>query len=111
MICWGMGGFGLGLTGALETSTKEDMGAHSELILLWGANTVSQANTIKHVEAAKRRGARIIVVDVRRTELSALAHEVYLVRPGTDAALALAMIALNSPAVAIPIFMLTVEST
>ncbi len=91
MICWGMGGFGLGLTGALETSTKEDMGQHSELIILWGANTVSQANTIKHVEAAKRRGARIIVIDVRRTELSALAHEVILVRPGTDAALALAM--------------------
>lgn len=91
MICWGMGGFGLGLTGALETSTKEDMGAHSELIILWGANTVSQANTIKHVEAAKRRGAHIVVIDVRRTEVSALAHEVILVRPGSDAALALAM--------------------
>lgn len=91
MICWGMGGFGLGLTGALETSTKEDMGAHSELIILWGANTVSQANTIKHVEAAKRRGAYVVVIDVRRTEVSALAHEVVLVRPGSDAALALAM--------------------
>jgi anaerobic selenocysteine-containing dehydrogenase len=91
MICWGLGGFGLGLTGALETSTKEDMGAHSELIVLWGANTVSQANTIKHVDAAKRRGARIIVIDVRRTEASALADEVLLVRPGSDAALALAM--------------------
>lgn len=91
MICWGLGGFGLGLTGALETSTKEDMGAHSQMIILWGANTVSQANTIKHVEAAKRRGARIVVIDVRRTELSALAHEVILVRPGSDAALALAM--------------------
>lgn len=91
MICWGLGGFGLGLTGALETSTKEDMGAHSDMILLWGANTVSQANTIRHVDAAKRRGARIIVIDVRRTEAGALADEVILVRPGTDAALALAM--------------------
>ncbi|MCE8006630.1 molybdopterin-dependent oxidoreductase [Aestuariivita sp.] len=91
MICWGLGGLGLGLTGALETSTKEDMGAHSEMIILWGANTVSQANTIKHVEAAKRRGARIVVIDVRRTELSALAHDVILLHPGTDTALALAM--------------------
>ena len=91
MICWGLGGFGLGLTGALETSTKEDMGAHSEMIILWGANTVSQANTVRHVEEAKRRGAYIVVIDVRRTELSALAHEVILVRPGSDAALALAM--------------------
>ena len=91
MICWGLGGFGLGLTGALETSTKEDMGAHSAMVILWGANTVSQAHTIRHVEQAKRRGARIVVIDVRRTEASALADEVVLLRPGTDAALALAM--------------------
>lgn len=91
MICWGLGAFGLGITGAIETSTKEDLGAHSELVILWGANTVSQANTLRHVEIAKRRGARIVVIDVRKTEASALAHDVILVRPGTDAALALAM--------------------
>lgn len=91
MICWGLGAFGLGLTGALETSTKEDMGAHAAMILLWGANTVSQAHTLRHVEQARRRGARVVVIDVRRTEASALADEVILLRPGTDAALALAM--------------------
>ncbi|HUS97389.1 MAG TPA: molybdopterin-dependent oxidoreductase, partial [Hyphomicrobiaceae bacterium] len=91
MICWGLGGFGVGITGAIETSTKEDLGENSELVILWGANTVSQAATLRHVEIAKRRGARIVVVDVRRTEASALADEVVLVRPGTDAALALAM--------------------
>lgn len=91
MICWGLGGFGFGITGAIETSTKEDLGAHSNLVILWGANTVSQANTLRHVEIAKRRGARIVVIDVRRTEASALADEVILIRPGTDAALALAM--------------------
>ncbi|MEM8840812.1 MAG: molybdopterin-dependent oxidoreductase [Pseudomonadota bacterium] len=91
MICWGLGGFGLGLTGALETSTKEDMGANSDLILLWGANTVSQANTTPHLDAARRRGARIVAIDVRRTEAGALADEVVVVRPGSDAALALAM--------------------
>ena len=91
MICWGLGGFGLGLTGALETSTKEDMGENSEMIVLWGANTVSQANTTPHLDAAKRRGARIVAIDVRRTEASALANEVVLVRPGSDTALALAM--------------------
>ena len=90
MICWGLGGFGLGLTGALETSTKEDMGANSEMIVLWGANTVSQANTMPYLDAAKRRGARIVVIDVRRTEASALADDVLILRPGSDAALALA---------------------
>ena len=91
MICWGLGGFGVGITGAIETSTKEDLGANSEFVILWGANTVSQANTLRYVEIAKRRGARIVVIDVRRTEASALADDVILVKPGTDAALALAM--------------------
>lgn len=92
MTCWGLGGFGLGLTGALETSTKEDLGANADLVILWGVNTVSQANTLRHVERAKRRGARIVAIDMRKTEAAALADEVILVRPGSDAALALAMI-------------------
>ena len=68
MICWGLGGFGLGLTGALETSTKEDMGENSELILLWAANLPSQPNTAPHIISAKKRGAKVITVDVRQTE-------------------------------------------
>ncbi len=91
MICWGLGGFGVGLTGAIETSTKEDLGDNSELVILWGANTVSQASTLRHVMIAKRRGARVVVIDVRQTEASGLADDVILVKPGTDAALALAM--------------------
>lgn len=93
MICWGLGAFGLGLTGVLEVHTKEDMAAHSRQILLWGANLASQPNTGRHVAAARRRGARIVTIDVRETEAAAQAHEVVLVRPGTDAALALAMMA------------------
>lgn len=91
MICWGLGGFGLGLTGALEINTKEDMGANSELIVLWGANLASQPNTARHLIAAKKRGARIVTIDVRRTEAAAQSDEVLLIRPGSDAALALAM--------------------
>ncbi len=37
MICWGLGGFGVGLTGALEINTKEDMGENSNLVIMWGA--------------------------------------------------------------------------
>ena len=91
MVCWGMGAFGCGVTGAIETSSKEDLGAHSELVILWGANTVSQANTLRHVDVAKRRGARVVTIDVRKTEAGALSDEVIMVRPGSDAALALAI--------------------
>jgi anaerobic selenocysteine-containing dehydrogenase len=91
MICWGLGAFGLGLTGILETNTKEDMSAHAALIVLWGANLASQPNTARHVAAARRRGAHVVTIDVRRTEAAARSDETLLVRPGSDAALALAM--------------------
>lgn len=91
MICWGLGAFGLGLTGVLEVNTKEDMGEHSNLILLWGANLASQPNTGRHLAKARRRGAYVVSVDVRRTEASAQSDETLLVRPGADAALALGM--------------------
>ncbi len=55
MICWGLGAFGLALTGMQETHTKEDMGEHSRLILLWGANFASQPNTARFVNARPRR--------------------------------------------------------
>ncbi len=91
MICWGLGAFGCGLTGLLETHTKEDMSAHSRLIVLWGANLPSQPNTARHVALAKRRGAHVITVDVRDTEATAQSDEMLRIRPGTDPALALAM--------------------
>src|SRR5438093_10944189 len=91
MICWGLGAFGLGLTGLLETNTKEDMGAHSALIVLWGANLASQPNTARYVAAARRRGAGVVTIDIRETEAAAQSDEVLIIRPGTDAALALAM--------------------
>lgn len=91
MICWGLGAFGLALTGVLETNTKEDMGEQSQLIVLWAANLASQPNTARHLLEAKRRGARIVTIDVRHTEAAAKSDEVFLVRPGTDAALALAL--------------------
>ena len=87
MICWGLGGFGLGLTGHLETNTKEDMSAHAQLILLWGANLASQPNTARHVTAARRRGAHVVTIDVRETEAAAQSDETLIVRPGSDAAL------------------------
>jgi len=91
MICWGLGGFGLGITGVLESNTKEDLAENARFVLLWGANLASQPNTARHLLAAKRRGATVVAVDVRRTEAAAQSDEVILIRPGTDTALALAM--------------------
>jgi anaerobic selenocysteine-containing dehydrogenase len=67
------------------------MGQYADLIVLWGANLASQPNTSRHLIAAKRRGAYVITVDVRETEAAAQSDEVLLLRPGTDTALALAL--------------------
>ncbi len=92
MVCWGLGAYGLALTGVLETNTKEDMGAHAQLILLWGANLASQPNTGRFLTQARERGAHIVCIDVRHSEAAAKADEVLLLRPGSDTALALAML-------------------
>ena len=91
MVCWGIGGFGVGLTGALKVSTKEDMADNSQLIVLWGANIASQPNTARCIVSARKRGARIVTIDVRRTEAAAQSDELLLIQPGSDAALALAV--------------------
>src|SRR3990172_1208786 len=67
------------------------MGEHAALISLWGSTPASQPNTGRHLAAARRRGAGVVVIDVRETEAAAQADEVVLLRPGTDAALALGM--------------------
>jgi anaerobic selenocysteine-containing dehydrogenase len=91
MICWGLGGFGVGLTGALKVNTKEDMAENARMIVLWGSNISSQPNTARHIISARRRGAKVITIDVRRTEVAAQSDEVLVIRPGSDAALALAL--------------------
>ena len=91
IVCWAMGGYGLGLTGTLKTNTKEDMAANARTIILWGANLASQPDLAPHLIAARKRGAYVVHIDTRRSEASRHADELFLVPPGTDAALALAM--------------------
>jgi anaerobic selenocysteine-containing dehydrogenase len=91
MICWGFGGLGIGLTGAMQVNTKEDMSANSDLIVQWGSNQASQPNTARHIAIARKRGARVVAIDVRVSDACRAADESIIVRPGTDAALALAV--------------------
>ena len=91
MVCWGLGAFGLGLTGALAVNTKEDIGENSDLIILWGVSMASQPNTIPHLKKARDRGAQIISIDVRKNETSGYTQRGFIIKPHSDAALALGM--------------------
>jgi anaerobic selenocysteine-containing dehydrogenase len=91
MICWALGGYGLALTGVLEANTKEDMAAQAHTIIFWGATLSSQPNTAPHLIAARKRGAHVIAIDCRKSDVTRHADEVVLIKPGSDTALALAM--------------------
>ncbi|WP_428663879.1 molybdopterin-containing oxidoreductase family protein [Reyranella sp.] len=67
--------------------------AESDLIVVWGGNPVStQVNVMTHVAKARRaRGAKLAVIDVYRTPTVEAADIGLVLRPGTDGALALAM--------------------
>jgi anaerobic selenocysteine-containing dehydrogenase len=67
--------------------------AKSDVIVSWGGNPVStQVNVMTHVaRARKERGAKLVVVDPYRTPTAAVADMHLGLRPGTDAALACAV--------------------
>jgi anaerobic selenocysteine-containing dehydrogenase len=65
----------------------------SDLIVVWGCNPVStQVNVMHHIAKAKReRGAQLVVVDPYRTPTAEKAQIHLMLRPGTDGALACAV--------------------
>jgi len=67
--------------------------AKSDLIIVWGGNSVStQVNVMTHVATARReRGAKLVVVDPYRTATTARADLHLAPLPGTDGALACAV--------------------
>ncbi|WP_417684061.1 molybdopterin-containing oxidoreductase family protein [Roseibium sp.] len=79
-------------TGKLAGPDPREM-AVSDQIVIWGTNPVAtQVNVMTHAIAArKKRGANIIVVDVYRTETMKQADIGLVLKPGTDAALACAI--------------------
>ncbi|MCX6407156.1 MAG: molybdopterin-dependent oxidoreductase [Propionibacteriales bacterium] len=65
---------------------------HSKFILIWAANIMStNLHLWPYIAEAKKRGAKVVVVDPVRTKTARQASQHIPIRPGTDGALALAM--------------------
>ncbi len=66
---------------------------HADLVVVWGTNppTDSPPDKVRKVLAAKKRGARLIVIDHMRSATAKLADRWIGIRPGTDGALALGL--------------------
>jgi len=66
--------------------------ADSQLILIWGSNSVaSNLHFWMRAQEAKRRGAKLIAIDPYRSATAEKCHEHVALLPGTDGALALGL--------------------
>jgi anaerobic selenocysteine-containing dehydrogenase len=93
-ICSKAGTAGMSYTtGSPWGMDPEDL-AHSRLIILWGTNTLTtNLHLWPFVTAGRERGAELVVVDPVRTRTADRADRHIAPRPGTDAALALGLMA------------------
>ncbi len=67
---------------------------NAQLIIVWGTNPATDSPPVEmnRVMAARRRGARVVIIDPRRTETARESGGQWIpIRPGTDGAFALGM--------------------
>jgi anaerobic selenocysteine-containing dehydrogenase len=91
-ICASAGGAALLSVYGVKLGPPPQEFAHAGMVIAWGANI--HGNNIHlwpFIEEARRKGARLWVIDPYKTRTAALADEHLAINPGTDAALALGM--------------------
>jgi anaerobic selenocysteine-containing dehydrogenase len=88
-LAWG--GFMAG-TGRLAGPDPREM-AKADCVVIWGTNAVAtQVNVMTHaIRARKERGAKLVAIDIYMTDTMRQADMPLLIRPGTDGALACAV--------------------
>jgi len=93
-LCGGVKGEAyVGTYGPVAAMRPEHV-ADARLIVVWGNNvTVSQLHLVPIIRAARAAGARLVVVDPRRTVIARQADLHLALRPGTDVVLAWALAA------------------
>lgn len=91
-LCWPAGLEATRLTlGENKHNVPWDI-ANAKLIILWGKNPAeTNIHQMLYIEKALEKGAKLIVIDPRRTQSSERAEMLIQPRPGTDGALALAL--------------------
>jgi anaerobic selenocysteine-containing dehydrogenase len=91
-ICSSAGGEGLTRTLGGKVGMRVEFFAESRLILIWGSNSIaSNLHFWRYAQIAKRNGAKLVCIDPRKSETADKCHEHIALLPGTDGALALAL--------------------
>jgi anaerobic selenocysteine-containing dehydrogenase len=91
-LCWPAGLEATRLTYGANLHNHPALTVESRFILLWGHNPAeTNIHQMRLIQQARERGARLAVVDPRSTDTTDAADLHLQPRPGTDAALALAL--------------------
>ena len=91
-ICSSAGGVGLTRALGFRYGTEPEQFRHSRLILAWGANVLgTNVHLWPFIMEARRNGAKLYTIDPRRNRTAAASDRHYFINPGSDTALALAM--------------------
>ena len=91
-ICASAGAEALTQTLGNKVGMKVEFFAESKLILIWGSNSIgSNLHFWRLAQEAKRHGAKLVCIDPRKSETADKCQVHLALRPGTDAALALAL--------------------
>ena len=91
-ICSSAGGEALAATYGGKVGMHLEHYAESKLIVIWGSNSItSNLHFWTFAQQAKREGARLWCIDPRRSETAEKCHRHLALLPGTDGALALAL--------------------
>ena len=91
-ICSMAGTIGMRMTVGANVGADGEGVPESDLVLLWGTNTLTaNPHLWPFILKARERGAPIICIDPIRTRTAMQCDEWIPIRPGTDAALALGM--------------------
>ncbi len=91
-ICAAAGGEGMTQTLGAKVGMRVEFFAESKLIIIWGSNSIgSNLHFWRYAQQAKRDGAKLVCIDPRKSETAEKCHEHIALLPGTDAALALAL--------------------
>jgi anaerobic selenocysteine-containing dehydrogenase len=91
-ICAAAGGEGLVHTLGGKVGMRVEFFSESKLILIWGSNSItSNLHFWRYASQAKRDGAKLVCIDPRKSETAEKCQEHIALLPGTDGALALAL--------------------
>src|SRR5271157_433240 len=91
-ICSTAGEEGLKSVIGIKLGTEPEQFAHSRYIIAWGSNIHgNNVHLWPFIEEARRKGAKLVVIDPYRTRTAKCADWYLPINPGTDAALALGL--------------------